>query len=192
MTKLIALSGPPRSGKDTIGNELAAVFRQHHPKIDVAVEALSMPLRYAIYALSGIPYTREHYEAQKDVPQGIFDGRTIREAIIALAEHHVRPIYGIGFFAQSLVNKMCGRAPDVIIITDLGFEQEVEVFDNAYGLDNVAYPQIVRVGCSFLGDSRSYVGTPGRRTTIINDADAATEAARLYGRLVDQLGMKFG
>lgn len=193
MTKIIALSGPPRAGKDTIGNELAAAIREENPSLDVAVEALSMPLRRSVYALGSIPYTREHYEAQKDVAQQVFGGATIRQVIIDLAEGHVRPRYGVGFFARSLINAVSNKLapPDVLIVTDLGFDAEVWEFDEAYGLDNVAYLQIIRPGHGFEGDSRSYVGTTSRRISIINDRSSQAAAELCLSRLKSELGMKF-
>ena len=191
---LIGMSGPPRAGKDTIGLALAEVIRKKNPTLDVATAALSLPLRMAVYAVGGMVYTREHYEAQKDVPQGVFGGATIREAIISLAEDHLRPKYGVGFFARSMVSMFASRAfmPNIIIVTDVGFSEEVDEFRAAYGADNVVYPQIIRQGCTFEGDSRSFVGDPLRRTTIINEGSIDDVALRLYSRLTNQFHWNLG
>lgn len=191
MTYLIGLSGPPRSGKDSIGNTLAAIIEDRHG-VQPQVMALSTPMRMVVYCLLGIEYSVAHYERHKDDPQEALGGKTIRQAMIALSEQHVKPLYGHGFWGASLLRQRWEPLPSVVIVTDMGFEAEVGVFEAEYGLGNVAWPQIVRPGTDFSNDSRSYVGSPDRRTTIINDSDVPTAAQRLYGRLVNQLRMDFG
>lgn len=189
-TLMIGMSGPPRSGKDTIGQALAALIEDRH-RIQPQLLALSTPMREVVYAMLGIEYSVAHYERWKDVPQDAFGGRSIRQAMIAFTEEHVKPSYGKGFWAKSLLGRMWEPAPRVLIITDMGFDEEVEVLTERFGLDNTAYPQITRVGCTFDGDSRSFVGAPDRRTTIINDSDVPAAAEAVYRRLVDVFGWNF-
>lgn len=191
MTYLIGFSGPPRAGKDTIAQELQFVLAERHPSLHVVMAALSTPLREATYTLGGMLYTREHYEAQKDVPQTVFNGATIRGAMIALAEGHVRRTYGVEFFARSLLNRELGKEPDLIIVTDVGFEEEVSEFIVGVGREKCCFPQIVRPGCDFTNDSRSYVGTM-LGTSIINDGSPTMAARRLYGRLMNQFSWNLG
>lgn len=189
-TLLIGMSGPPRSGKDTIGKLLGAVIEDRHG-IQPQVRALSTPMREVVYAMLGIEYSETHYERCKDFPQEAFGGKSIRQAMIAFTEEHVKPTYGKGFWAASLLGRMWEPQPRVLIVTDLGFDEEVDVFSARFGVENTFYVHTVRPGCTFAGDSRSYVGAPGRWTSIINDEEPLTAAQCAYGRLVNQFGWKF-
>lgn len=187
----IGFSGPPRSGKDSIAKRLAALIEDWHG-VQPQLLACSTPMREVVYAMIGHPYDEVHYERHKDDPQPAFGGRSIREAMIALSEEHVKPSYGHDFWGRSLLGRRRDPAPRILIVTDCGFPAEVETFTNEYGVGNVAYPQITRPGATFEGDSRSFVGTPGRVTVVVNDADIDTAAGLLYGRLLDQFGWDFG
>lgn len=189
-TYLIGLSGPPRSGKDSVGVALAKIIRERHP-VTVCVRALSMPMRKTVYAMIGKDYTLEHYETTKDVPLPELGGKTIRQSMIALSEEHVKPLYGIGFWGSALLNTLpIEGGTRVIIVTDMGFDAEVEVFVEAFGAENCMWPQIVRPHCDFSGDSRGYVGRPDQRTSIINEGETldqvTTAAERVYSRMLDQ------
>lgn len=186
----IGFSGPPRSGKDTIAQRLAAMIEDRH-RIQPQLLACSTPMREVIYAMLGQTYDAGHYERHKDDPQPAFGGRSIRQAMIAFTEEHVKPAYGAGFWARSLLARRWELPPRVLIVTDCGFDAEVETFTGEYGVENVVYPQITRPHTTFKGDSRSYVGTKDRVTAIINDDDIDVAAGRLYGRLLNQFGWDF-
>ena len=149
-----------------------------------------MPMRKTIYAMIGKEYTLEHYESTKDVPLPELGGQTIRQAMIRLSEEHVKPAYGQGFWAHSLLNTLPtpGHEVRVVVVTDMGFDPEVEVFAQAFGAENCMWPQITRPGCSFEGDSRDYVGRPNQRTTVINEGDNLEQvkacAEILYNRMI--------
>lgn len=192
-TYLIGLSGPPRSGKDSVGVALAKLILERHP-VNVCVRALSMPMRKAVYGMLGIEYSLEHYETQKDMPRPELGGETIRQAMIALSECHVKMRYGHGFWGEALLNTLpMELAPSrVVIVTDMGFDAEVEVFVEALGAENCMWPQITRPGCSFAGDSRSYVGRTEQRVAIVNEGETLEQvtaaAERIYQRMKAELG----
>jgi hypothetical protein len=191
MTYLIGFSGPPRSGKDSIANELARILSAKHG-FAVQLVAFSTPMRLAAYAMLGRPYDEQHYDLHKDDPQEAFGGKSIRQAMIALTEHHVKPTYGHDFWARAAFRTMWETPPKVLIVTDFGFQVEVDVAEEPGRFHRAAYPQIVRPGTDFSRDSRDYVGASGKTTSIINDDDVPTAANRLYDRLVNQFHMDFG
>lgn len=195
MTYLIGFSGPPRAGKDTIANVLAAHLRAKHG-VPVQLIAFSTPMRLAAYAMLGREYSLTHYELHKDDPQEAFGGKSIRQAMIALTEHHVKPTYGHEFWARAAFRTVWDTPPPVVIVTDYGFPVEVDVTEALTGFGCLfrrsVYAQITRPGTSFEGDSRSYVGMPDKRTSIINDNDIEEAALRLYGRLMNQFKWDFG
>jgi hypothetical protein len=189
-TRLIGMSGPPRSGKNTIAAMLAIILEEKH-QLKVQMLALSTPMREVVYALLGRPYSEIDYELHKDEAQDVLGGKSIRQAMIQLSEEWVKPAYGKGFWATSMLERMWTPPPEVLIVTDMGFDAEVDVFGERFGLENVVYPQITRVGCNFDNDSRDFVGSSGRITSIVNDDDVDTAARRIYGRLVNQFHWKF-
>jgi hypothetical protein len=182
-TYLVGFSGPPRSGKDTLGGLVADILREKG--ITVEVHALSLPMRLAVYGLLGLEYSVEHYEKEKDREFATQDGRrtTIRKEMISLSEDHVKPRLGHGWWAYALLNRTRLRN-GVIIVTDMGFDAEHDVFSNEiFGSAHCAWIHLHREGTDFSNDSRSYVG---KGCHIHNDDDPMTEARRIYGRLVNQ------
>lgn len=187
MLKVVGFSGPPRSGKDTLGNLLAAYIRSRD--VYTETQALSTPMRHAVYAMLGLTYTRQHYEANKDKPFTIPGGRgetTIRAEMISLSEHHVKQRLGEGWWANALLNRIEIQA-GVLVITDMGFHAEVEVFEDKFGPENCCWVQVHREGCTFAHDSRKFVGKD-RATVIYNDDAPSTGANRVLGRLLNQFG----
>lgn len=181
-TYLIGLSGPPRSGKDTLGNLVAGILREKG--VEVEVHALSLPMRLAVYGMLGLEYSVEHYEANKDreIPLGGGKVTSIRQEMISLSEHHVKPRLGHGWWGNALINRT-RLGTGVIIVTDMGFPAEHDVFVDLLGKSHCAWIHVHREGCDFSKDSRSYVG---KGCHIHNDGDPMTEARRIYGRLVNQ------
>lgn len=181
-TYLIGLSGPPRSGKDTLGNLVAGILREKD--VPVEVHALSLPMRLAVYGMLGLEYSVEHYEANKDTPFTTGSGgvTTIRQEMISLSEDHVKPRLGNDWWGYALLNRT-RLGTGVIIVTDMGFPAEHDVFVETFGKSHCAWIHLHREGCDFSSDSRSYVG---KGCHIHNDDDPMTEARRIYGRLVNQ------
>jgi hypothetical protein len=86
--------------------------------------------------------TREEYDEVKDMPAKLLakaeltqDGvntfqsyGTVREFMIRLSEDFVKPTYGQDFWARAMVQHNCdwwGHIKSVVIVTDVGFESEV-------------------------------------------------------------------
>lgn len=190
---LIGLSGPPRSGKDTLGLMLRKEFQRNG--ILASTCALSFRMRQAVYGLLGIEYTLEHYETYKDQPQELFHGRTIRQEMIELSERHMKPRLGQDFWAHAwLIHIRRHPETQVAIITDMGFQSEIEKFEDELGAENCAWVQIQRDGYDFSKDSRSYVGGNVNNSHISNNGtvgDLLTEAIRIYGRCRNNYGWQF-
>lgn len=184
---VVGLSGPPRSGKDSIGAALHHLLNTHGVRVQRL--ALSLPMRLAVYALLGIEYDTEHYEANKDKPQELFGGKTIREVMISMSETWAKPAYGQNFWAQSAINHIEPDI-DVLIVTDMGFTPEVITIEGVAGPENCVWAWLFREGTDWSLDSRNYVGNPHYQTQLYNDATVEETARRLYGRLVNQFGWK--
>lgn len=190
MKYLIGISGPPRAGKDTLGQAIAAQLAARTGK-QPALVALSMPMRQAVYAMLGIPYDPGHYEREKDIHRAAFGGGTIREAMIALSEEHVIPRYGDDFWAQAGIEMGEATGADVMVVTDMGFGREVDVMERYFGFNRCMWPQLKRPGHDFSRDSRGYVGREERVVTLDNPGmglDFFIAAARRVVDVADHWG----
>lgn len=180
MVKLVGFSGPPRSGKDTLGNLLADMIRDDNQFARVEVHALSLPMRLAVYGMLGLTYTVEHYEANKDyefdVP-GEMRFTTIRQEMIALSEKHVKPRLGHGWWGRALLNRVT-PGTEIIIVTDMGFDAEHDVF---MGEADCEWIHLERKGCDFSKDSRNYVGKPTLK--VENNGDPELSAFHIHAAL---------
>lgn len=176
---LIGLSGPPRSGKDALGRHLAFEIEHRFGFAPMSI-ALSMPLRLMTFAMIGREYSRHTFERDKDVPLKELDGASIRQAMIRLSEEHVKPRYGKGHWARAALNLRHPTNPRIVIITDMGFPEEVEVLEQVYGKERCLWLQLARPGHSFAGDSRSYVGSEDRVVRIDNATQQADGGAGFF------------
>lgn len=165
---LVGFSGPPHSGKDTVGAALAAYLEDRHG-FQPQVLALSMPMRHTVFAMLGMDYNQGYYDRHKDTPQDVLGGQTIRQAMIALSEEHVKRRYGGGFWGNALLKRRWISDPKVTIVTDVGFGAERDVFIKHFGFENCIWPQLHRDGCDFSKDSRSYVGAPAMSVRVDNN-----------------------
>lgn len=183
--RLIGFSGPPRSGKDTLGGLLEGILRQKHG-VQTQVLALSLPMRLSVYAYLGLEYSVEHYEANKDTPMQVGGDKTttIRNEMISLSESFVKPRLGHGWWGRALLNRATITS-GVLIVTDMGFDSEVRVFEETLPC---AWVHVHRAGHDFSKDSRDYVG---KGTQLYNDEDPETAALRVYSRLVNRMGWSF-
>lgn len=190
--KFIGFSGPPRSGKDSIASHLHALILGGGATVKPQIVSLSMPMRRTIYALMGIEYSLTHYEANKDVPQALFGGATIRRAMIDLSEKHVKPTYGQGFWAETAFDSVWDEG-QVVIASDLGFPIEAEVAIKRFGVENCVFVTVERQGTSFHNDSRNYVYGPDtyHNFPLFNNDTVEYASRRLYTRLTSLLGWKF-
>lgn len=190
---IIGFNGPPRSGKDTLGTALADKLCQI---VDIPVFTLSLaqPMREAVMSLCSIA-TREEYDEVKDLPAKLLakselsqDGintfenyGTVREFMIRLSEDFVKPTYGRDFWARCLVDQhrsWWGKSPAVVIITDIGFEEEVTALQTLVGFGNYLGIQLDRQETSWKLDSRGYVDSVNVRR-VTNDATPEFAAERI-------------
>lgn len=196
---VIGLNGPPRCGKDSIGHALSAIIEDRHG-VQACMVQLSLPMRETVYSLLGIPYSQTHYEAHKDDPQPIFNGDSIRRAMIDLSEEHCKRKYGNDFWCRSAMGRIETwrhpnfAVPELVIITDYGFPHEPLFFEDIVGQENHLLVRVNRPGKDFSNDSRGWV-VAGQSREVYNEgtdlSQIATEGQRVYGHLMNQLGWQF-
>lgn len=194
---VVVFNGPPYCGKDTLARMLADYMESHGISAPVKEESLSLPLRHVAYAMVGETYNDASYAAFKETPFAEFGNRTGRQLMIDVSESFLKQVYGEKIMAQMLVarNSDWLDTDGVLLIRDGGFQVEINALLDEIIADNIYVVQIHRDGCSFDNDSREWVRHPNsaRMMQVWNNGslnDLRTEAARIYGRLVNQMGWK--
>lgn len=158
-TAVIVLNGPPRSGKDSIALQISNVF-------DVLKLPLARALKERTHGLFGhseLPW--DYFEDCKDTPHAFFHNMTPRQAYIWVSEEVMKPKFGLTYWAEQwylearrfLEPRSDGTYEyDAIVVPDGGFDYEVQwLVDQLFG--RIAIYRVYRDGCTFEGDSRSYL-----------------------------------
>lgn len=186
--KLVLVNGPPRSGKDTVGE----LIRQFYPGL-VYVTKFAKPLKEMTHALYGLmrdgkPLPHDHFESQKDVVLPEFLGITPRQAYIGMAERYMKPMHGHAIFGHLLkqdIEQNAGSA-EMVVVTDSGFPEEATLPITLFERENITLLRMERPGRDYSGDSRGKLYLPGITTfDIKNDL----ERHDLLLRLSDIIGL---
>lgn len=152
--KIVLFNGPARSGKDTATNAVVEAIS------GATAFKFSQVVKEGTHVALGLPAFHAGFEAQKDMPLPEFYGLTPRQAYIAHSEIYMKQVYGNDIFAKLAVQQFRSRvwsddAP--IVISDCGFQIEVDYITEAMHPKNVMLIKLQRRGFSFAGDSREYV-----------------------------------
>lgn len=181
--KMIVLNGPPRSGKDTFLKLLKAVFMDDLPT-DTFI-----PFSYKWVLCEGVaqrynvsPQTIWDLNAdttKKDKPKKLFGGKSVRQCLIYESEEVIKKELGENGVAiktfENLKKHVYSLNIDlekcVLISPDGGFESEMNCAMEFFGLkrSDIMLIQFQRDGCTFDGDSRSFLSNPDM--VIQNDGD---------------------
>lgn len=176
---VVILNGPPGCGKDTIANSWLektlgnTEFRPHvkafkEPMYRVAAAALGLPL-YEFMELYNDREWKEHSRPE-------WDGKSVRDLMIATSENYLKPMFGetcMGKLAVSSIQQRIPSQNDVIVFSDGGFKAEVEELGKHF---HVQVIQVIREGCDFKGDSRSYIEGSQRNTYYLANNSTVEDA----------------
>lgn len=161
-TKIILFNGPPRSGKDTAtklmleiiyGSERDGVNRRsaYHYRF-------AEPLKDAVHALFGMSgILTEHFDAVKGTPCNQMMSMTPRQAYIWLSEEVAKPKFGDDFFAKVAINHLKQFEDAAVVISDFGFQVEVDTLVKHFGEENIMVVYLMRDGANYNDDSRRYI-----------------------------------
>jgi hypothetical protein len=153
--RILWLNGPPGSGKDTAA---AAILR--HGDVSAREYKMKAPIYRALQGFFDIPdhtfkrLVNEYKEGE--TPHML--GGIPRKEMISFSEDWVKKRFGeaaFGHLALRTLSKATGVR--LTVISDCGFVHEMRPIIEHYGVQNCALVHLHREGCSFVGDSRSYV-----------------------------------
>ena len=171
MTTAVFIQGPPRSGKDTLGQMLSVALRLQG--LDARVYKFADPICDWSESFFGVSCRQD---GLKDTKLEEMDFRSPREAAIAFSERAMKPLFGHDIFGRVLARKIGHQSPDVALITDSGFLQEAHPVCSSVGLDMCLAIQVRRPGKTFEGDSRSYWDMPYPGILMEVDNDGSIES----------------
>ena len=150
--KFILINGPSRVGKDTLAHHLVQECNSIHDK-------LSAPLKMALKAMFNVG--NNTIETYKDISSDLFLEATARELQIAMFDM-LQDKGGDSVLADMYVTKFSGKAqtaPEIFVISDLGRQEELNSFIDAFGVDNIMVIRVfspLHAGEFVSKDSRRY------------------------------------
>ena len=155
MTRFVLLNAPPRAGKNTGAEALAKVIP------GAAVIGFSHHLKrftHGIYlGRAGWDADPDCFDAVKGEPQALLGSMSWRQAYIHYSEQVIKPLHGKEWFGEQFLRAARDSGAPVVLVPDSGFVQEAERVVREAGPENVLLVRIHKLGCTYLGDSRSYI-----------------------------------
>lgn len=159
--KIVLFNGAPRSGKDAVAKEL---FLTLHFGYGFNVwrykfaSAIKNPIK-AMFNLTEEEFEKYFESPEKDKPQERFFGKTPRAVLISFSEEWAKPLFGKRIFGQIAGQTISQKNNDVIVISDCGFQEELDGLFEYIGPKNCIIYRLERKGASYaaLGDSRKYI-----------------------------------
>ncbi len=172
--RVFLINGPPASGKDTFGEILAKQLGGRTAVVKFA-HALKVATHAAVSLLAGvtkIPGPHD-FEGRKDEALPEFFGVTPRDAYIQMSEKFAKPLFGEGFFGEVLAARIKNMHEQVgienFVVTDCGFQDEVEVLRDSFMGADFVMVQVLRTGATYDGDSRGDVRIDGIPTYLVEN-----------------------
>lgn len=165
-TGIVGLGGPAGVGKDTAGEIIAAYMLRFGT---VYVTSFAEPLYAAVSALTGIPIEtlKDRKLKEKPIdwpgaPRGM-EGWTIRRLLQWFGTEVVRYQLGHDFWVHRLLERVAARTPNIVIITDVRFENETRICDLTV--------EIERTGFTYPNDHASSRRMPLMSTVNVDQPD---------------------
>lgn len=154
--KVILINGPPRVGKNTAANMISEVV----PNCQVI--GFSHHLKRMVHGIylgrAGWDLDPDAFDNCKDTPQTMLAGMSWRKAYIFYSENVIKPLHGKEWFGEQFCRTANLSCADLVVVPDSGFVQEAERTVREFGAANVRLVRLYKDGCTFVGDSRDYIG----------------------------------
>ena len=153
MANLILISGPPRSGKDTLAKWLSNT-------VDYKLMKFAEPIERALRGFFGLDYHEfaKRREDLKDDPWPLLQGKSFRQCMQSFSEDWAKQ-YGqdiFGRLAAYRVRRDKDEGFNKFVFSDCGFTAEIVPVLRHFLTEEVVLVRLFREGCSYDGDTRSY------------------------------------
>jgi len=155
--KVILFNSPANSGKDFAVEYLSKQYRV----FPFSFKQKLIEITKDIYSLTDEDIAFFSSREQKELRQHKLIGRSWRQALIHVSEDVIKPAFGDEYFGTSAVKYIQQNSKNEIVACgDCGFVAEINPLITAFGAENMFLVRIESEGCSFDGDSRTYVDHP--------------------------------
>lgn len=153
MANLILISGPPRSGKDTLAKWISNTM-------DYKAMKFAEPIERALRGFFGMNYAEfaERRNELKDEPWPLLGGKTFRNCMQSFSEDWAKQ-YGKDIFGRLAAYRVRHDKDEgfgKFVFSDCGFTEEVAPVIRCFTPEEVILVRLFREGCSYEGDTRSY------------------------------------
>ncbi len=136
---LVLISGPPRSGKNRLGNDLSGILDADH-------FALSDALKRMTHAHYGLDPELDvfHFEDRKDAPAKEFGGLTPRAAYIHFSESILKPKHGDDHLGALAKRRIAANRDErrITLLSGIGFEEEAKAVVDVVGADRTLHVEL--------------------------------------------------
>lgn len=166
---IILLNGPPGSGKD-LASTIIADWLSNHDIVSQSAR-FSAPIKRAFAGFINANETDDLGESvphaeDKESPIPILKNKSYRDWQISFSETFIKPNYGKDCFADLLAHEILHLEHSSLrgrfyIISDCGFQSEIDRFSENFSPTSIALFRIRRPGHTFEKDSRQYVEPRG-------------------------------
>lgn len=152
---IFLFNGPPGSGKGEACNYMARVYPWYVKKMSFKTKLVE--LTQLLYNVSPELWDDWYTREGKEMSRKELNGLSCRQALIHISEDIIKPNFGKDYWGKALMNNLPTNNTTDVFIDDAGFVEEVTPIIDKVGQDNVVLIHIHREGCSFKGDSRSWI-----------------------------------
>jgi hypothetical protein len=124
--KVIAISGVARAGKDTFADTLANILRENHPNLKIARESFAEPLKLEMSQFILEKFDKDIFKLEGK------DKDLIRPLLVAYGQAKRMQTQG-RYWLDLLIKKTTLSNPDVVIVSDLRFKEELDWLKHVNG-----------------------------------------------------------
>lgn len=138
-------------------------------------------------------YIEKNKENKSGLLKRVSDGEldSLRQALIADSEYHLKTRYGDNIFGRIAVVQMARSSYPLILFSDCGFKPEVDCVLKAVGSDNSLLIRLHRSGKTYDNDSRSHLPDGMCHTIdVYNDDSIHNVAMQCLSRIRKYLGVE--
>lgn len=153
--QVVILNSPPNSGKDYVADYLV----EHHGFTKLQFKDRLLKIAKDISGLDDGLFNTLFARKYKERKTPYFEGLSPREFLIKVSEECIKPNFGKDYFGVALGRDVIQKSTDSnrFVISDGGFNEEVEALTCSIPCENINIIRLQREGCSFEGDSRNYI-----------------------------------
>jgi hypothetical protein len=167
--KIVFFNAPPRSGKDEAVDNYIATFigkHRHHVGLPYPQKLkLAEPIKSSLKALLGLTDKEFFYfdNHEKDTPQPRLMGHSWRQLCVKMSEDFTKVIFDKQYFGRVLGYKIKSlvdlphHTPTQFLVSDGGFDYELEPVINMFGNQNIHVIKIRRPDHEWGQDSRGWI-----------------------------------